>query len=132
MAPHQYRKDSPRHLYRDPEKSLILGVCAGLADYIGANRTAVRLAVCFVSIFFLPFAIFLYLLLGFILPRKPKDLYKNKEDEHFWREMRSSPSNLSYSVRHKFRELDTKLQRMERYVTSPRFKLDKEFRDLES
>jgi hypothetical protein len=35
------------------------------------------------------------------------------------------------AVRHKLREVDARLQKMERYVTSPGFNLDKEFRDLQ-
>ena len=34
------------------------------------------------------------------------------------------------SVRYRFRDLDSRLQRLERYVTSNRFRLDREFREL--
>jgi phage shock protein C len=33
-------------------------------------------------------------------------------------------------VRYRFRDLDTRLQRLEKYVTSNRFNLDREFRHL--
>ena len=44
--------------------------------------------------------------------------------------MRTSPVATVASVRHKLREVDARMQKMERYVTSPGFNLDKEFRDL--
>jgi hypothetical protein len=34
------------------------------------------------------------------------------------------------SVRYRFRDLDSRLQRLEKYVTSSRFALDSEFRRL--
>jgi phage shock protein C len=34
------------------------------------------------------------------------------------------------SVRYRFRDLDSRLQRLEKYVTSSRFDLDSEFRRL--
>ena len=34
------------------------------------------------------------------------------------------------STRYRFRDLDTRLQRLEKYVTSNRFQLDREFRHL--
>jgi hypothetical protein len=36
------------------------------------------------------------------------------------------------SVRYRFRDLDVRLQRLEKYVTSNRFQLDSEFRRLKS
>ena len=45
--------------------------------------------------------------------------------------MRTSPKETAAAVRHKLREIDARLQRMERYVTSPHFDLEREFRKLE-
>jgi phage shock protein C len=43
-----------------------------------------------------------------------------------------APRDVFQSVRHSFRELEVQLQRMERYVTSRHYELDREFRDLET
>ena len=58
-------------------------------------------------------------------------LYKDPQEEVFWRSVRVEPSTTVARVRHRFRELDSRVQRVERYVTSSRFKLDRDFRDLE-
>ncbi len=76
-------------------------------------------------------AIFIaYLAAAFLLPRKPVDLYRNPDEEKFWRSVRRDPHYAFDDIRRKFRDLDTRLQGMEQYVTSPRFDLDQEFRDL--
>ena len=121
---------NPRRLYRDTENGMLAGVCAGIADYFGVSVRALRwLAV--LACFFIPPAIFIcYVLAAFLLPRKPVGLYRNAGEEVFWRTVRRDPHYACDDIRRKFRDLDTRLQGMERYVTSPRFDLDQEFRDL--
>ena len=124
------QKPSQTRLYRDSERGMIFGVCAGVADYFGFRLAAVRwLTVIFT--FFLPMTILVYIALAILLPRKPRELYKDKQEEVFWRSVRVEPSTTFARVRHRFRELEGRLQRVERYVTSSRFKLDRDFRDLE-
>jgi phage shock protein C len=123
-------KDSPTRLYRDSERGMLFGVCAGVADYFGFRRAAVRWVTIILTLF-LPMTILVYLALAILLPRKPRALYKDSEDEKFWRSVRVEPSTTFARVRHRFRELDARVQRVERYVTSSRFKLDRDFRDLE-
>lgn len=121
---------SPGKLYRDKSRSAICGVCAGLADYFGFDVAIVRIVTCIGALFF-PIIIFVYFAMCLLLPVKPGKLYQNQHDEKFWRSVRRSPRNTFSGVRHKFREMEVRLQRMERYVTSPRFNLDKAFEDLE-
>ena len=45
--------------------------------------------------------------------------------------MRRDPQTVYDEIRRKLRNLDNRLQGMEKYVTSPRFDLDQEFRNLE-
>jgi len=72
-----------------------------------------------------------YFAIAIMVPAKPAALYKNEKEEKFWRSVRYSPQATLGNVRHKFREMEVHMQRMERYVTSSRFDLDQEFRDLE-
>jgi phage shock protein C len=44
--------------------------------------------------------------------------------------VRAEPHATLSSVRHRFRDLDARLQRLEKYVTSERFRLDREFAGL--
>jgi phage shock protein C len=122
---------NPRRLYRDVENRMIAGVCAGIADYFGFSVRGFRWLTFLSCAFALP-AIFVgYLLAAFLLPQKPTDLYDNKGEETFWRSVRRDPHFTMDDIRTRFRDLDGRLQAMERYVTSPRFDLDQKFRDLE-
>ena len=131
----QRRKDyepSPRKLYRDTERGRIMGVCAGLADYTGISTCAMRWLMFIAVLVWFPIVLIVYFILGFALPRKPQDLYRDQTEEKFWRSLRKSPSETFSDVRYRFRQLDRRMQRLERYVTSKRFHLDREFRDLEN
>lgn len=123
--------DSPRRLYRDPANGWLAGVCAGLADYLSVSPAVIRLLTIIGLIFFNFFVVIAYIVLAVALPVRPNRLYRGPEDERFWRSVRTSPRETFEHVRHQFREMDRRLQRMERYVTSERFRLDREFRDLE-
>ncbi len=122
---------SPRRLYRDTGKGKIFGVCAGIADYFGFGVCATRALTVIAALFFMPFVVFAYFALALLLPTKPRDMYRDEREEKFWRSMRTSPTATFSSVRHKFRQMEARVQKMERYVTSPRFNLDREFADLE-
>ncbi|HUH56104.1 MAG TPA: envelope stress response membrane protein PspC [Rhodanobacter sp.] len=121
-----------QRFYRDPRHGKLMGVCAGLADYFGWNVTLVRGLAIVALLWFNLVTLALYLVLGFVLPTKPDALYDWDADEEYWRSVRRSAGDTFRDVRHRFRELDMKLQHMEGYVTSSRYDLDRQFRDLES
>ncbi|MGB5543276.1 MAG: envelope stress response membrane protein PspC [Gammaproteobacteria bacterium] len=125
------RQQNPRRrMYKDRENRMICGVCAGVADYFGFDRAATRVLTVVLQFMF-PATFLVYLVMCMVLPKKPGEMYQDREEEQFWSSVRQSPVATVASVRHTMRELDTKLQRMERYVTSPGFGLDREFRELE-
>ncbi len=124
------RDPSPVRFYRDPDAGKVGGVCAGLAEYFGFDLTLTRV-LTLVGMFFFPTLFLVYLGLWALLPTKPIQLYRNEDDRDFWRGVRVSPADTLSEVRHRFRAADAKLQRMERYVTSRNFTLDREFQDLE-
>ena len=121
---------NPRRLYRDTENAMLAGVCAGIADYFGFSVKALRWLVFLGCAFMMPAIFLCYIAAAFLLPRKPVDLYRDEGEESFWRSVRRDPHYACGDIRRKFRDLDTRLQGMEHYVTSPRFDLDQEFRDL--
>lgn len=125
------RYHGPRRLYRDPANGWLAGVCAGIGDYFSISVAGVRLLTLVAAFFFLPFVVIGYIALAIILPRRPQALYAGEQDEAFWRAVRTSPAQTLDSVRTRFRDMERRLQRMERYVTSGRYRLDREFRDLE-
>lgn len=120
-----------QRFYRDPHHGKLMGVCAGLADYFGWNVTLVRGLAIVALLWFNVVTLAVYLVLGFVLPTKPDALYDWDADEEYWRSVRRSAGDTFRDVRHRFRELDMKLQHMEGYVTSSRYDLDRQFRDLE-
>lgn len=128
----QTRDPGPRKLCKDPGNKLVAGVCAGIADYFGFDVTVTRLVVVAGLIFFLPPTLIAYVLLAFVLPAKQpiERVYADERAERLQRSVRSSPHATLDSIRHRFRELDSRLQRLEKYVTSKRFTLDREFEAL--
>jgi len=121
------RTGNPHRLYRNRENALIAGVCAGVADYFGFNRKAVRLIV-FLSLFiFPPVTIIGYLLLAILLPSRPAEVPQPEDEEaRFWRGVSNAPADVFSTARHRFRELDRRLQRIEAFVTSREFEIDRE------
>ena len=61
---------NPHRLYRIPERGKMFGVCAGLADYFGAEVGLVRLAAAVALIFF-----FVPTLAGYWLPEAPQQVF---------------------------------------------------------
>lgn len=126
-----YSKFDPRRLYRDTQRGVICGVVAGIARHfgfaVGPTRLVVILA-CFVAF---PFVLMTYIGLALVLKPLPMETFETPSEERFWKAVRRSPKATLSDVRYRFRQLDQSLQRMERYVTSPRFKLDRDFRNLE-
>jgi phage shock protein C len=53
-----------------------------------------------------------------------------EHDDELERRVRAEPHSTLSGVRHRFRDLDARLQRLEKYVTSERFRLDREFAGL--
>jgi len=105
-----------RGLYRDRRKRLIGGVCAGLARAYGVERWVARLIAVTLLIFVPHIVVPLYLLAlvePAFAPAPP------------------GPRFSARSLRARFRELELRLQRMERTVTSRQFRLDRAFHRLE-
>lgn len=122
---------TPDRLYRDTRNGKIAGVCAGIADYYSLNTNWVRIGCVAIAILFTPTILLLYAIAAFMLPKRPDNLYSDAQDEHFWKLYRRSPRDTLAQARHRFRQLETRLHSLERYVTSERFDLDRQFSDLE-
>lgn len=120
-----------QRFYRDTRNGKLMGVCAGVADYFGWNVTFVRILAIVAFFWFNVLTLVIYFALGMLLPVKPDRLYDWDADETYWRSVRRSAGETFRDVRQRFREVDAKLQRMEGYVTSGRYDLDRQFRDLE-
>lgn len=122
--------DSHAKLYRDVDNKMISGICAGLADYFSINVTIVRIAVVLAGITFTLPTLALYIAGEIFLKPKPADLYSDPLDEQYWRRYRRSPRNTLSEARNRFMRLETRLRKLENYVTSKKFNLDREFENM--
>ena len=121
---------SPNRLYKDPENGMLMGVCAGIADYFGVAPAGVRIAAV-IALFLFTVPIFLgYILAGFLLKAKPAGLYASPEEEDFWRRTRVDPRRTVSDISQKFREIERRIRAAEAHVTSSEFKLKRDFREL--
>ena len=123
-----YERRNPHRLFRDRENAMLAGVCAGIAEYFGLNRKGVRLVTVLLMLFppFFAFVVISYVILAIVLPAKPADLYETKEQAEFWRGVSTAPSDVFGALSHRFKELNLRLERMEAFVTSKEFEIDRE------
>lgn len=123
-----YKRENPHRLYRDKRHAVLAGVCAGIADYFGFNRKAVRVVFALTVLFppFLPFVIVSYIVLAIVLPKKPDELYGDTEKAEFWRGVSNAPADVFSALSHRFKALNMRLEKMEAYVTSKEFSFDRE------
>ena len=112
---------------RSSDKAILGGVCAGLADYFGFNLGATRFLALLSLLFAFPLTVLAYFAAVLLIPAEPT----RREDPKFRQSLRSSPKQTMTDVRARFRTLDRRLARLEKYVTSSRYQLDREFRNLE-
>jgi phage shock protein C len=123
--------NTTRHrMWRNPDRSIIAGVCAGIADYIGVEPIVVRLVAVLCLVFFFPPTIVAYLILALVLKPKPPELYASPEEEAFWRGVGTAPADTLHSLKRKFADLEARLGQMESQVASGDFELHRKFRDL--
>ncbi len=137
------RDDYPRiRLTRDQDRRMLFGVCAGLARYFGFDLTITRVLVVIAALFFPPTMIVAYILLVLLMPKGTGGGSGGYDDrgrpygtpgtsrEAVHERVRNEPHDVLATVRYRFRDMDARLQRLEKYVTSNHFRLDAEFRKL--
>lgn len=65
--------DQPKRLYRSRTNRMIGGVCGGIAEYLGVDPTAVRIAAVLLSILPLVPGIIIYVIAWIVVPLAPSD-----------------------------------------------------------
>ena len=123
-----------RRLYRDADRAVLGGVCAGLARYLGFNLKVTRLLAVIAFLCAMPFAIVGYLAAVFLIPSSSSKVYdKAAYDELRKEELREEITRAKPNVdevRRRYESMDERLARIEKYVTSSRYELDEKFRRL--
>ncbi|NNF16268.1 MAG: envelope stress response membrane protein PspC [Gammaproteobacteria bacterium] len=120
----------PRRLYRDTRRSAVAGVFSGIADYLGISVGATRIVGIIAILMMFPVGVVLYIIAAMVLQPMPDNAYTGPAEEQFVRALRRSPEETFSDVRYRFKNMENRLQKMERYVTSSRFDLDREFEEL--
>ena len=134
-----------RGYYRDADRALLGGVCAGMAQYFGFNLRVLRFLAIIAFIFAMPMAVIAYLAAVFLIPARSglgyERVVREKPRKQSRRERRrarreakrreeAGPSEAAVEIRDKCRSLDKRLADLERHITSSRYQLDREIRNL--
>lgn len=112
-------------LYRERENAVIAGVCAGIAEYFNVPLAHTRVVALLGLFFFSPLFFTGYVVLSFILPKRPKGKRRSSVEEAFWRDVTFDPRNKIKEIKFKSYALSERLKKMEDYVTSNEFEWDK-------
>jgi len=121
-------------LYRDADRAVLGGVCAGLATYLGFNLKVTRFLAVIAFLCAFPIALIAYLAAVFLIPSSSSRIYdaeryEEVRKEELREEIRRAKPTVS-EVRRRYESMDERLARIEKYVTSSRYDLDEEFRRL--
>ena len=147
-----YTEATGQRLYRDADRALVGGVCAGLAGYFGLNLKVTRFLAVIAFLAAMPFAAFAYIAAVCLIPAESRrdpgrvversccwGIRRTRREARRENETRREARDESQTrpaaptieaVRERYRSLDKRLAELEKQVTSPRFQLEQEFRKL--
>lgn len=112
-----------RKLWRKPAEGKLMGVCAGLAEYLDIPVRLLRVIVV-LSLFFglFLFTVIAYFVLGFVLDEKPASVTEEARQP--------SASELLDQLERALQREEGSVRDMERYVTSETFSVRSRFRQI--
>ena len=112
-----------RKLWRKPDEGKLMGVCAGLAEYLDIPVRLLRIIVV-LSLFFglFVFTIIAYFVLGFVLDEKPASAAEGERPP--------SASELLDQLESALQRDERSVRDVERYVTSETFSVRSLFRQI--
>jgi len=124
---------NPKRLYRSRDDKVIGGVCGGIAERFGWDPLLVRLAALVTFIISAGGGMVIgYIIAMIIIPKQPLGRSTiSPEEDAFWRGVSDRPNVTFGNLKYTFMDLEDRLQKLERNVTSDDWRLRKEFRDLE-
>ncbi len=135
IARHFKNVDYRKCIYKSTRDKKIAGVCAGIARYFEVSPFMVR-AVALGSLFFGPMAFIAYIAGAVIMDRDPDenlDYQREGHEQKQKREHREHSRDPKRDIREcesRFSSLETKLRRLEATITSKKFKLHSEMKNL--
>lgn len=145
-----YDTYAPRRFYRSADRAMLGGVCAGIADSFGFNLRVLRVLAVIAFFLAMPMTIIVYLAIVFLVParagsnhgparedrirprpsRKERRAERKRAQRYAEQESSLAAAEAAARVRSKCQSLEQRLASLEKYITSPRYQLDSEFRRL--
>ncbi|MEP4891090.1 MAG: envelope stress response membrane protein PspC [Aliiglaciecola sp.] len=146
-----------KQLQRDSENGKIAGVCAGIAEYFGIETWLVRIAAVAAMLLLAgPFIPVFYIAAWFILDKKsPESKHAAQSQHHFhgksgvkgWHndiddadkkvsvkakvwQAGEPPKQAFYDIKQQYLRTEARLRKIETYVTSSEFQLNREINKL--
>ncbi len=123
-------------LYRDPVHGKIWGVCAGIANYFNVEIWLVRIIFVSLSLFGFCFIVIIaYIAATLLLDKMPQEDQKTdtfnemRFNKPSLKEGRASRQLLA-AIATRTNKMEQELVRMEAYVTSNEFELNRKFKQL--
>lgn len=120
-----------RRFHRSSDRSVLGGVCGGLADYFGFNLKVTRVLAVIGFLMNPPLATLAYIAVVVLIPARSTAPPEPRLEPAFRQSTHSSTAQTMSDIRRRSESLDRRLAKLEKYVTSSRYQLDSEFRDLE-
>lgn len=78
----------PRQFYRDPERAVILGVCAGMAGFFDCPVWLTRVGMFALGWFFTVPVVVAYFVAALIMPERPLRYCGDGDERSFWQSRR--------------------------------------------
>lgn len=124
-------------LYRDPVNGKIGGVCAGVADYFGVEIWLVRILTVTAFLIGLGFFVIVAYIAAMLIlekmpPEEAKRTHQSKEHQMKqkpWQQGKSASALLA-DIDQEFDQMERSVAKMEAYVTSKEFELNRQFKKL--
>jgi len=129
-----YASTSQGRFTRNADRAVLGGVCAGIADYFGFNLRVTRLLAIIAFFVAMPVTTLTYIAVVLLVPAESAGGTRRKRRRMSRRERREAAAEArreaADALGERARSLDERLARVEKYVTSSRYDLDREFRNL--
>lgn len=131
---YEYSEPNKR-LRRNKIDGVVGGVCAGLGDFFNLDPLIVR-GIFIALVFFTGLPLIVYPILWVCLPSDKRAPYRREYREARKARQKNPEAPVRTAsfrdVKSKFRSLETRLQDLERSITSKEWQLRRQFKDLEN
>ena len=134
-----------KRLRLDRDRAIFLGVCSGLARYLGVEAWIIRIITFILAMPLTGAVLLIYLVLWFVLKREDEYFIEEEERDEMSRRRRKSkrsrrehksqrssntPRVMLHVAKTEFDHLEQRLRRIEKFVTSGQYELFQGFSDI--